>query len=90
MTKERAVNHMVESLTQAAKDQGVSLEGLTYENFNLFLDRAFKDGGETRCDRFADLAWPYAIMGTTFASNHFEEKQHECIKEAITRINQQT
>jgi hypothetical protein len=80
---------MANSLIREATSHNVSLKGLTYDNFHTFLDKAFKDGGEVRCEKFTDLAWPYAITNTTFASTAFEDKCHDCIKSAIEIINQE-
>jgi hypothetical protein len=85
-TMERAVGKMVESLLDAAKSNGKSLKGLTYENFNTFLDDLFNDGGEIRCEQFTDLAIDYALQFGELESDSFNVAQHKCIKKAIEMI----
>jgi hypothetical protein len=80
------VKRMADSLKEEARRQGVSLKGLMYDNFNNFLDEAFGDGGEVRCEKFCDLAWPYAAKNTIFGSHQFDVRQHKCIKAAILEI----
>lgn len=78
---------MVESLKDAAKSKSKSLEGLTYENFNTFLDDLFNDGGETRCKQFTDLAMDYALQFGELESTPFTDAQHKCIKKAIEKLS---
>lgn len=86
MTKAKAIDEMVESLMYEAERNSVSLRGMTIDNFNTFLDTAFADGGETRCERFTDLAWEYSLRFGPLESRGFENAQWECIKGAISEI----
>ena len=85
-TKRETVNTMVASLRAVAKERGVSLNGLTIDNFNYFLDDAFNDGGEVRCELFGDLAWNYALQFGPLESGPFDSARWECTEAAIKRI----
>lgn len=82
--KEETVQRMVGSLIHVARLEDVSLKGITVNNFNGFLDDAFKDGGNTRCERFSP-----GITACKFGeldSNAFDKAQWACIESAIRRI----
>lgn len=87
ITKKEVVKSMVESLTYQAEYHNKSLEGLTIENFNIFLDDLFNDGGEIRCEKFGDLAMEYALQFGELESTPFTNKQWDCIEAAIKIIN---
>lgn len=86
ITKQETVNQMVDSLMNQADLHSVSLKGMTIENFNSFLDDLFSDGGEVRCEKFADLAMEYAFQFGEIESAPFMEKQWSCIESAIKII----
>jgi len=77
---------MVDSLYSEAEDQGVDLHGLTINNFNTFLDDAFNDGGETRCEHFTDIGWEYSSQFGPLESRGFEEAQWKVLAEAFRLI----
>jgi hypothetical protein len=87
VTKEEAVKRMVDSLLYQAEYHNKSLEGLTIENMNYFLDDLFEDGGEIRCEKFTDLAMEYALQFGELESSPFNNKQWDCIKSAIKIIS---
>jgi hypothetical protein len=80
------VKRMAESLMNKAEEHSVDLSGVTIGNFNCYLDDAFSDGGETRCEHFVDLAWEYASGFGEFAGDEFEEAQWIAIEEAIVLV----
>lgn len=80
------VDRMVASLKEVAEQNNVSLEGIRISNFNTFLDDAFNDGGEVRCERFADLAWDYAFQFGELESIQFMNAQWKCILKAINKL----
>lgn len=60
-----------------------ALKGLTIDNFNVLLDDTFDDGGETRTERFTDLAWDYSLQFGKLESKGMEDAQWKCITRAI-------
>lgn len=83
------VQMMVNSLNDEAKQHDVNLRGLTYDNFNTFLDDTFGDGGYARCECFGDIAMEYALQFGEVDSTAFAIAQHDCIKAAIEKIAEQ-
>jgi len=78
---------MVENLQRVAEERGVNLSGLTYENFNFFLDDVFDDGGEIRCVRFTDIPDEYCLQFGPFESESFDHIKWIIIKRCrISRI----
>jgi len=88
MNKRNVVSRMIHSLLNQAKKKGVSLRGLTTDNFNWFLDSAFDDGGEVRCIHFTDLADPYARRYGPLESEGWDKARWECIELAIQGIQE--
>ena len=86
ITKKQTVQKMVESLRRYAAENNKSLTGITILDFNTFLDDLFEDGGETRCERFVDLAWEYAGQFGPLDSDGFNRAQWECIKKAVHEL----
>lgn len=83
------VQRMADSLIEVAEqhDEGVQcLVGLTTRNFNCFLDDTFNDGGEVRCERFCDLAWPYALQFGNIDSEGFDDARAKCHDAAIEEV----
>lgn len=75
------------SLLREARRRNVSLFGLTVKNFNGFLDDAFGDGGEVRCEKFGDLALPYSTTFGEIGSAAEEKARWECIELALSIIS---
>lgn len=84
--KHSTVMKMADSLMDAAIRQEVSLKGITKGNFNTFLDDLFKDGGEVRCEKFADLAFDYSLQFGELETTLFDRAQWECIVDAIEEV----
>lgn len=80
------VEAMADSLIETARDRGVDLSDLTYQNFNTLLDDRFDDGGEARCEQFTDLGWDYAFQFGQMDSDGFDNAHHKCIEAAIQHI----
>ncbi len=78
---------MSSSLLGEARRRNVSLFGLTVRNFNDFLDGAFGDGGEVRCEKFVDLALPYSTIFGEIGSAAEEKARWECIELALSIIS---
>ena len=83
------VDEMVESLREAAEREGVDVEDIR----DLFsrrdvngLDDLFNDGGEVRCEHFADLAWDYAGDFGDMDSSEFSDAQGSAIEEAMRQF----
>ena len=87
MTKFEAASRMAHSLLRQAQIHSVDLSGLTIKNFNNYLDDAFNDGGETRCEKFADLAGSYSNHFGPIDSDERERATWECIELAIDKIH---
>lgn len=82
----QTIEDMADSLMAHAEFEEKDLSGLTTDNFNTFLDDLFEDGGETRCERFADLAWEYSLRFGTLESLGQSNAQWKCIEAAILEI----
>jgi len=70
-------------LIEEAKRCDVDLTGVDAGNFNSELDRRFGDGGEARCEHFADIAWEYSQQFGKVESKGFEEAQWRAITAAL-------
>jgi hypothetical protein len=88
MTRELTAMKMARSLAFQAKMHDVSLNGLTIDNFNSFLDDLFNDGGEIRCEKFIDLADSYALKFGKLESKEFDNAKWPCIEDAIKFIQE--
>ena len=86
ITKSTVVNRMVAEILSLAIENHKDLRGITITNFNSFLDDLFEDGGEARCERFCDLAWPYSLQFGKLESTEFEAAQWSCIEAAIEEL----
>ena len=84
--KTKTILEMAMSLSHKAQEKGVSLDGLTIDNFNCYLDDAFDDGGEVRCEYFTDLADPYALLFGPLESIEYDAARWECIEAAIEMV----
>ncbi len=83
MTKEQAAEKMVEALRAEAARQEVDLSTVTAKNFNSELDKLFGDGGQARCEHFADHGWEYSLQFGKFGSNRFQNAQAEAVEAAL-------
>lgn len=79
MTPKKLAKECVLSLENAAEEKGVSLQGITRENFNTFLDDLFDDGGETRVEKFTDLPDEYALQFGELESPEFDKAKWEVL-----------
>jgi len=80
--------YMADRLIDKARLENVDLQGIKPDiSFNGFLDDAFQDGGEVRCEHFADLAWTYAGQFGPLESEGFEQARWDCIIAAIREVN---
>ena len=86
VTLNETLESMVSSLLTVAKDKDKDLTGLTYQNFNVFLDDLFADGGEVRCEQFTDLSIEYGLQFGKLESSPFSIATHKCIEKAINKI----
>lgn len=87
-TMEGTALKMATSLIEQAEAAEVDLRGLTIDNFNTFLDDLFNDGGEVRCERFGDLADPYALEFGPLESAAFDNARWPCFERAIEIVNE--
>jgi len=83
ISKTAAAHQMVDGLVKHAQLCGVSLEGVTLQNFNHELDQRFDDGGVARCEHFMDLAWDYSGQFGNLGSDAFEAAQWEAAETAF-------
>lgn len=83
VSKYETARRMSNSLLAEALLRNVSLSGLTIENFNTFLDDAFNDGGEVRCEKFVDLALSYSTTFGEIESDAEERARWGCIEMAF-------
>ena len=88
-TKREAATKMVDSLRYEAKRKGVDLSGLTIDNLNVYLDDAFQDGGEVRCEKFIDLALKYSIKFRPLGPSREEQARWECIELAFEMLKKE-
>lgn len=82
-------DHMADSLIEAAQHEDVDfaeLAKITVQNFNTLLDTLFNDGGNTRCEKFCDLAWPYSLQFGPLESADFNRYQWMAITKAISYV----
>ncbi|GAB6427850.1 hypothetical protein bcgnr5372_38220 [Bacillus luti] len=83
ITLPETTNKMITSLEKAAEKHNVSLAGITLNNFNSFLDDLFNDGGDIRCEQFADLSWSYAKQYGKFPGDAFMNANARAVEEAV-------
>jgi len=86
ITVRETADRMADSLIDKAASANKSLAGISVDNFNTFLDNLFKDGGEIRCENFADLAWDYSLQFGELGSDNFDNAQWRCIRSAIIQV----
>jgi hypothetical protein len=84
ITQKETVDKMVQTLLDRANAKGITLPPVNDVNE---LDDIFNDGGEARCEHFADIAWDYALQFGKFESDKFDAAQWSCIENAITKLN---
>lgn len=86
MSKLEVAEKMVGVLLDHARQCDVDLEGVNRHNFNIELDDRFGDGGEARCEHFADIGWEYAGQFGVIGSDAFEDAQSEVLSEALVLL----
>lgn len=82
-------DHMADALIDEAQHEEVDfleLAKITIGNFNTLLDELFSDGGNTRCEKFCDLAWPYSLQFGPMESQAFDHAQSGAISKAIRYV----
>lgn len=84
ITKEKTVKRMVESLLYQAKE--MSLQGLSLDGWQDFLDDKFCDEGQIRCEQFSDLSMEYGLQFGEFESEEFLNACWDCCITAIGKI----
>lgn len=94
MKRKETIKRMAESLVEQAIQNDVDLFGMTLENFNWYLDDAFNDGGQVRCERFLDIGAEYAFQFGEVESPPFDKKMEivvpAAIKKAVKLYRKQT
>lgn len=89
MNKTQTIKDMIFQIEEYAKDKNISLENNIPNNVNEF-DDLFKDGGEGRCEHFADLSWEYASnfgkMEDYDNSKGFRAHSCDCIEKAMIKL----
>lgn len=83
MKRKETIKLMAESLVEQAIQNNVDLSGMTEDNFNGYLDDAFDDGGQVRCERFCDLGWEYAAKFGELGSDGFDAAMWRVIPDVI-------
>lgn len=83
MNVEHIAEKMVDNLSDHAEKCGVELNGINRHNFNTELDDRFNDGGEARCEYFADLGWEYAQEFGEFGSDDSETALWRVLSSAL-------
>ena len=84
------VRKVVKSIREHAKINGVSLLGMTADNFNFYLDDLFADGGEARCVYFVDLVDEYALQFGDFETVEYENAQWRVLDRALAIFEKAT
>lgn len=79
-------DRMVRNLIDHAKWEEVDITKITDIHE---LDDVFRDGGEVRCEQFADIAWEYSNQFGKFGTTAWENAQATAVSAALKLLKKQ-